>query len=133
MKESWRLSAFLLYIIWVVYCREVEETMERFLELLHQHIDIVERLGETIENGENYMEGIREYLPHLNQIITEILQIPQNSETGLEMNQAFVIQVLNDILYGIENRDSVFLLDVLRYGLLEIYFYIEKELQSEGA
>lgn len=107
--------------------------MLEFLEKLQQHIGIVEKIGDNIENRGNYMEDIRQYLPYLNQIITEILQMRQNPEILLEIDQVFVIQVLNDILYGIENRDAVFLLDVLRYGLLEIYYYIEKELQSEGA
>lgn len=107
--------------------------MLEFIELLHQHIEIVEKIGDKIENRGNYMEDIREYLPYLNQIITQILQMTQKEEILLKIDPSFVIQVLNDILYGIENRDAVFLLDVLRYGLLEIYYYIEKELQSEGA
>lgn len=104
--------------------------MEEFMEQLQQHIDAVEKIGDKIETGENYIEEIKCYLPSLNQIITEIFQM-----TGVlpELNQEFVVQVLNDILYGIEYRDSVYLLDVLRYGLLEIYNYIKTELQSEGA
>lgn len=111
----------------------MEETMDGFLELLEQHIGLVEKIGDKIESRENYMGDIREYLPLLNQIVTEILQMMQEPGILLELNQVFVMQVLNDILYGIEKRDSVFLLDVLRYGLLEIYYYIENELQSEGA
>lgn len=104
--------------------------MNEFLNLLHSHIETAEEIGNKIENGEEYMEDVREYLPSLNQMVTAIFQMAQSSERVLEINPEFVLQVLNDILYGIEHRDSVFLLDVLRYGLLEIYAYIGTELQD---
>ncbi len=106
--------------------------MDRFSEELQRHIETVERIGDKIENGENYMEDMKGYLPALNQMMTGIFQILQEPASPLGLNQGYVVQVLNDILYGIEHRDSVFLLDVLRYGLLEIYHFLEKELQSEG-
>lgn len=105
--------------------------MNEFLDGLRQHIEVVEELGDKIEHGEAYMEDMRNYLPSLNQMITTIFDLQQAPEISVEINQEFVFQVLNDIIYGIENEDSVFLLDVLRYGLLEIYYYIGTELQSE--
>lgn len=105
--------------------------MNEFLDSLRQQIEVVERIGDKIEHGEAYMEDMRNYLPSLNQMITTILDLKQTREIPLELNHEFVFQVLNDIIYGIENEDSVFLLDVLRYGLLEIYYYIGTELQSE--
>lgn len=106
--------------------------MEEFYDLLRKNTRLVEEIGERIENRQSYMEELRAYLPSLNQMITTIIGIMQEPRTGLELNQAFMLQVLSDILYGMEQEDSVFLLDVLRYGLLEIYKYIETELQSEG-
>lgn len=106
--------------------------MNEFLNLLQSQIETAEQIGNKIENGEEYMEDVRAYLPSLNQMLTSIFQIAQEPETALEINAEFVLQVLNDILYGIEHRDSVFLLDVLRYGLLEIFYYIGTELQGEG-
>lgn len=105
--------------------------MKEFLEALQQHIGLVEKIGDKIEQKEAYMEDIREYLPYLNQMITAIFDLMQNPQNPLEIDRGFVLQVLNDVVYGIENEDSVFLLDVLRYGLLEIYYYIGTELQSE--
>lgn len=105
--------------------------MNDFLNLLQQHINAVEIIGNKIENGEVYMEDMRGYLPSLNQMITTIFELVQNPQVPLSLNPEFVLQVLNDIIYGIENEDSVFLLDVLRYGLLEIYYYIGTELQGE--
>lgn len=110
----------------------MEDKMNEFLNLLQSQIETAEQIGNKIENGEEYMEDIRAYLPSLNQTVTSIFQIAQEPESGLEINAEFVLQVLNDILYGIEHRDSVFLLDVLRYGLLEIYYYLAEELQSGG-
>lgn len=106
--------------------------MGEFDIFLRKNIELVEKIGDKIENRNPYMEDLREYLPFLNQIITTIVGLIQEPEISLELNQGFILQVLNDILYGIENEDSVFLLDVLRYGLLEIYHYVETELQSEG-
>lgn len=106
--------------------------MNEFLDDLRQHIETVEKIGNKIESGEVYMEDVSRYLPSLNQIMTNIFQMTQEPEISLEIDQGFVMKVLNDILYGIENSDAVFLLDVFRYGLLEIYYYIETELQSEG-
>lgn len=105
--------------------------MNEFINELRQHIEDVEEICNKLENGETCMESIRNYLPSLNQMITTVFDLKQAPENSLDISQEFVIQVLNDIIYGIENEDFVFLLDVLRYGLLEIYYYIETELQSE--
>lgn len=107
--------------------------MNEFLNLLQSQIETAEEIGNKIENNEEYMEAFREYLPSLNQMLTSIFQMSQGSETVMEISPEFVLQVLNDILYGIEHQDSVFLLDVLRYGLLEIYYYIGTELQEGQA
>lgn len=106
--------------------------MEEFSNLLLHNINIVKKIGDKIENHEAYIEDIREYLPSLNQMIMSLFTAIQESRLRMELNQDFIVQVLNDVLYGIENEDSVFLLDVLRYGLLEVYEYIGSELQSGG-
>lgn len=105
--------------------------MNEFLDGLGQHIEAVEEICTKMEEGEACMEHIRNYLPSLNQMITTVFDLQHASESSFELSQEFVLQVLNDIVYGIESEDFVFLLDVLRYGLLEIYYYIAAELQSE--
>lgn len=107
--------------------------MNEFLNLLQSQIETAEQIGNKIENGEEYMEDVRVYLPSLNQMVASIFQMAQGPEPVLEISPEFVLQVLNDVLYGIEHQDSVFLLDVLRYGLLEIYYYIGTELQGGQA
>ena len=106
--------------------------MEEMLNLLSQNVLIVNGIGDKIENQEANIEDIRGYVPSLNQMMLSIFKLIQDSNLQFQINQDFIVQVLNDILYGIENEDFVFLLDVLRYGLLEIYEYIGSELQSGG-
>lgn len=105
--------------------------MNGFLNRLLRHIEEVEDICTKMESGEAYMDSIRNYLPSLNRMITAVIDLQQTDGCSLELSQEFVLQVLNDLIYGIENEDNVFLLDVLRYGLLEIFYYIATELQSE--
>lgn len=107
--------------------------MDNFSGNLQEHIRAVEQIGMKIECGEAYIDELRRYLPSLQQMITQLFERLQSTDCILDLDPGFVLQVLNDIIYGMEYKDSVFLLDVLRYGLLEIYDYIAAELQSEGA
>lgn len=105
--------------------------MDEFLIELQKQQEKVDTIVQKIENGEPYIEDIKKYLPELNRIITTLFEGMQNSLINIDLNQNFILQVLNDILYGIEHEDSVFLADVLRYGLIEIYNYVGVELQRE--
>lgn len=89
-----------------------------------------EELAVKIEGGETYMEELKLYLPILNQTIMKLFEVIQNPENLLELSPDFVLQVLNDIIYGIENEDAVCLIDVLRYGLIELFDYVTAELQG---
>ena len=104
--------------------------MDEILMFLQQHIEVVQKIGDKIENGETYIGELREYMPSLKQMITTIFELTQIPEISLSINTEFVIQVLNDIIYGMEQEDTVFLLDVLRYGLLEVYYFVASELQN---
>lgn len=104
--------------------------MKIFTERLEEDKDQVLRIIDQIENKEPYMEDMRGYLTSLNEMTKEIIRLTDDPQIALDLNKQFYLQVLNDIMYGIENEDSVFLLDVLQYGLLEIYNYIETELQG---
>lgn len=103
---------------------------DEFFNMLQQQIDQVTQIGDRIEHGESYMEDLRGYLPELNRAVTMILQLACDPNVPLEIDQGFVLQVLNDIMSGMEQEDGVLLLDVLRYGLLEIYDYVGSELQG---
>ena len=101
--------------------------MDHFLVELQHQKERVEAIAARIEQGQPYMDELKSYLPTLT-----ISEVNQNTANPFEIDQNFVLQVLNDIIYGIEKEDSVCLADVLRYGLLEIYDYAETELQQRG-
>lgn len=94
----------------------------------NQAVAITEKIGQ----GEAYMGELKQYIPMLNQTITDLFDMIQSGAVDLEINQKFVLQVLSDLLYGMEKEDPVYLEDVLRYGLMEIYDYIGTELQGKG-
>lgn len=100
------------------------------IEELQMHIERVENICQLIENREEYNEELTRYVGTLNKMVNDILACSQNAAIPFIINEEFVLQVLKDIIYGMENKDSVFLLDTLRYGLLEIYDYTVDELQS---
>jgi hypothetical protein len=91
-------------------------------------IDHLDRIGNKIENEEIYMGELKACLPEINQRIQAIFALTEDSEVSLGINKEFVLQVLSDLVYGIEQEDQVFLLDVLRYGLLEIYYFVGTEI-----
>ena len=97
---------------------------------LQMHVERVENICRLIENREEYNEELTSYVGTLNKMVNDILACSQNREIPFFINEEFVLQVLKDIIYGMENKDSVFLVDTLRYGLLEIYYYTIEELQN---
>lgn len=107
--------------------------MNEFMEMLQKHEKQVMQISEKIENGECYLDDLREYLPMLNQMMLSIFAQMDDPQVQLDLNKEFILQVLNDIVYGIEQEDDVYLLDVLRYGLLEVYAYVGAELQGENS
>lgn len=99
---------------------------------LREHIDKVESICEMIERGDTYTEELVRYFGEINNILSAILTCAQDENNDFVINDQFILQVLKDILYGEEHKDSVFLLDTLRYGLLEIYKYtLEKYKMGE--
>ena len=101
------------------------------LEDLQLQMDKLSNICVLIENEEEYVSILNEYLPELNQTIHYILCCSQDLTNPFTINEQFVIQVLKDILYGMEHQDSVILLDAIRYGLMEIYSYGRDGLQRE--
>lgn len=97
---------------------------------LQSHIEQVEQICCMIEDDREYNEELMRYLPYLNQMIQSILVYAQDGPSVVDINEQFMLQVLKDIVDGIERKDAVYLLDVLRYGLLEIYHYCLECLQG---
>lgn len=105
--------------------------MNNFWEILQEHIGALENILNKAENGAGIVSEIRSYLPSMNHVVTAMIELSTEPNKSIELNHEFVIQVLNDIVYGIQNEDEVYLQDVLQYGLLEIYNYVSDELRNE--
>lgn len=95
---------------------------------LKSHIEKLELLCTEMENEDEYIDEITNYLSVINGDIEWILECAQSGNNSFTINEQFVFQVLKDIIYGIENRDCVYLLDAVRYGLLQIYYYTDEEM-----
>ncbi len=108
----------------------MDDAKNDFLILLRSQIETTESICDKIEKGGEYMEDIKAYLPSLKEGVAAILQAAGNPDAGLQISAEYVMQVLQDILDGMERGDSVFLLDAMRYGLLEIYYYAADELEE---
>lgn len=104
--------------------------MDNFLDELQAQCKTAEDLADKIEREEAYMDELKAYLPTLTQTISKLFAMMQDG-AAIDFSQDFVLQVLNDIIYGIENEDAVCLADVLRYGLVELFDYVTSELQRE--
>ena len=104
--------------------------MNDFEKKLKFHMECIVEITDKIDNRQEYMEELKKYLPYMNQVIPEILKKSEDPQIEFELNDEFVLQVLQDILYCIENEDSVFLQDVLQNGLMEIYKYTLSELED---
>lgn len=100
-------------------------------ENLQIQMDKLNVICDLIENEKEYASTLNGYLTELNQTVNYLLLCSQDETNPFTINEQFVVQVLGDILYGMEYQDSVILLDVIRYGLMEIYRYGKDELQSE--
>lgn len=109
----------------------MRKDMIELVKQIYHEKDNINVIEQKIEAGEDYMPDMRTALPELNRIITEIFQKIQKSELQIDLNINFVMQVLQDVVYGIEQEDRVFLLDVLRYGLEEIFDYLIEMLAGD--
>lgn len=91
----------------------------------------IEHICQLIESGNYYMDELNRQLTEINGIAGEVLKISEKKEQ-ISIDETFVLLVLKDIIYGIEHKDSVILLDTLRYGLLKIYDDIEDGLAGKN-
>ena len=99
---------------------------------LKESIRKIKNICTLIEDEKEYIYELKANISKIQENICLILSYAQEGQHAFEINEEFVLQVLKDIVYGIEHQDAVFLLDALRYGLLQIYYYAAGELKSEG-
>lgn len=83
--------------------REKQEVLKKAIE----NLDIV---CEKIKTKENYMQEMPKCVEAVNGAVMMLLA-EENS------NQKYILQLLEDMMYGMTQQDEVFLLDVLCFGL----------------
>lgn len=98
--------------------------MQEFIERLQWHKTCVKSIIEKIEHEKEFEYELNRYLPDLSHMVKEIFSYIENGRLNIEIDMNFLLNVLQDVVYGVEQKDTVFLLDVLKYGLLEIFDYI---------
>ena len=78
-------------------------------DIIYHAIGEIDKLCQKIINKENYMIEMPICIKAINQACEIILKY--NNHSGE------IIPILEDVMYGMTQRDEVFLLDVLRYGM----------------
>lgn len=83
-------------------------------QLYENAVNQITSVCDAMLKRENYMEKMPECITAINQAV-----VPRMQEAG---NQAsYILQVLEDMMYGMSQQDEVFLLDVLRFGMLPLF------------
>ncbi|RGS66618.1 hypothetical protein DWX81_10195 [Roseburia inulinivorans] len=78
-------------------------------DIIKYAISEIDKLCQKIINKENYMTEMPICIKAINQACEIILKYNNHSKD--------IIPILEDVMYGMTQRDEVFLLDVLRYGM----------------
>lgn len=87
-----------------IRCVEMKEK-----DIIKYAISEIDKLCQKIINKENYMIEMPICIKAINQACEIILKYNNHSKD--------IIPILEDVMYGMTQRDEVFLLDVLRYGM----------------
>ena len=94
----------------VEYISILEELMEKLIELANK-----------IEDKETYYEKLIEIVKEIEYTINLLFQIFSDVELAetAGFDKIYILQILQDLMSGIENDDRVLLVDVLRFGLYQ--------------
>ena len=81
----------------------------------------------AVYNKKNILENAEKFWPLLNEFINEFLKenIYGINEEDYQLLQQLLINILNDMVQAMDNRDSVLMADTVEYGLrefLELFF-----------
>ena len=87
----------------------MEEKKKNYREAACQ----IKNICDAMLKKENYMDKMPECITSINHAIMSLIE-----ETGGDASN--ILQVLEDMMYGMSQQDEVFLLDVLRFGILPL-------------
>lgn len=103
--------------------------MNDFVEKIKSVINVVEDICNQVEKNNNY-NLVPELMNILETLIPEIFAV--NNQIQIFDNED-IIEILEDIVNAFENKDSVLMTDVLRYGLNKnLSLFIEAINVKEG-
>lgn len=97
--------------------------MRKQQELLKEAITVLDDICEKMIQKENYQEKMSDCIQAVNGAVIMIME-EQNS------NQEYILQLLEDMMYGMSQQDEVFLLDVLRFGLKAGFEEVYQQLEN---
>ena len=108
--------------------------METLAKELKKDIDIIcigyhyDRQTNVVEKGKELSEKIQRFASFFLQ--GNIFGIEEDEYGGLK---AYTLQVLEDYVQALEQRDMVLMIDTLDYGLRELlYIFIDKDNEDEN-
>ena len=88
--------------------------MEEREQLYKNAVNQITGICDAMLKRENYMEKMPECVAAINRAV-----VPRMQEAGDQAS--YILQVLEDMMYGMSQEDKVFLLDVLRFGVLPLF------------
>lgn len=83
-------------------------------QLYENAVNQIASVCDAMLKRDNYMEKMPECIIAINQAV-----VPRMEEAEDEVS--YILQVLEDMMYGMSQQDEVFLLDALRFGVLPLF------------
>lgn len=90
--------------------------------IIYHAIEKIDLICQKIINKENYLMMMPECVQAINQACEIILKDKEQLEE--------IMLILEDVMYGMTQRDEVFLLDTLRYGMKKSLERIYNKMES---
>ena len=85
-------------------------------QLYENAVNQITSVCDAMLKRENYLEKMPECITAINQAV-----VPRMEEADGADGASYILQVLEDMMYGMSQQDEVFLLDVLRFGVLPLF------------
>lgn len=106
----------------------------RVIELIEENIRICEKIYKG--NDSKAFSESQETINNNNIVFTEFIEmIPKLQQLGVDIPMDIILQQLKNLVEAYEYRDSMLLLDTLRYEIndsLQLYLEILEQLEKEN-
>jgi len=92
-------------------------------QVLEKAIESLDEVCKKIIEKNSYLEQMPFCISTVNEAVTMLMK-------EKKINQEYLLQLLEDMMYGMSQQDEVFLLDVLRFGLKAGFESIEYQFEN---